>query len=114
MRCTGIDITLRIPTHTNSYGTGICKIDCFKDNNGVVYEIESIKGACEQAENIPIVKCDKNGKRSVIGVANRLEYKGGYLVVTGSLFAGGTAEEVVFTSTGDVTSMDIESIELDG
>lgn len=110
MRSTEIGITLRIPIPINSTGTGICKTDCFRDDNGIVYEIEAIKDACDGIGDIPIIQYDENGQRKVIGVADKIEYEDGCLYVTGRIYAGGTNEEVVLTSTKDVTSMEIESI----
>lgn len=110
MRSTEIGITLRIPVPINSFGTGICKTDCFKDNNGIVYEIEAIKDACDGIVDVPIIQWDENGQQKVVGVANKLEYEDGCVIVTGRIFAGGTNEEVIFTSTKDVTSMEISSI----
>lgn len=110
MRSTEIGITLRIPVPINSDGTGICKMDCFRDDNGIVYEIEAIKDACDDAENIPIIQYDENGQQKVIGVADKLVYEDGCMIVAGRIFAGGTNEDVIFTSSKDVTSMEINSI----
>ncbi len=110
MRSVEIGITLRIPVPVNFDGTGICKMDCFRDDNGIVYEINAIKDACDEAENIPIIQYDENGQRTVVGVADKLVYEDGCMIVTGKIFAGGTNEDVIFTPSKDVTSMEIESI----
>lgn len=110
MRSTEISITLRIPVPINSDGTGISRIDCFWDDNGIAYEIEAIKDACDDAQNIPIIQYDENGKQTVVGVADKLVYEDGCVIVTGRILAGGTNEDVVFTSNKDVTSMEIKSI----
>ncbi len=110
MRSTEIGITLRIPVPVNSCGTGICKTDCFKDDNGIVYEIEAIKDACDGLVNVPIIQYDENGQQKVVGIADKLEYEDGCIYVTGRIYAGGTNEDVVFTSTKDITSMEINAI----
>ncbi len=95
MRCESIDIRARIPVPINSDRTGICKIPCLKDSNGVVYEIEAIKFACEEAEDWLIIQYDDAGNTVVIGVANSIYYKDGYIEVEGTLFGGGTSEEFI-------------------
>ena len=112
MRCESIDIQARIPVPINSDGTGICKTPCFKDANGVVYEIEAVKSACEEAKGLPIVRYNDDGNAVVIGAAKSIRYRDGYIEVDGTLFGGGTSEEVVLSSTSDVVEMNIEHIGL--
>lgn len=112
MRCESIDIQARMPVPINSNGTGICKTPCFKDANGVVYDVEAIKSACEEAKDLPIIRYSDDGNAVVIGVTKSIRYKDGYIEVDGTLFGGGTSEEIVFSSTKDVVEMNIESVGL--
>ena len=114
MRIESIDICVSMRVPINCDGTGVCKIPCFKDANGVVYEETAIKDACEEANgsNLPIIRYNDSGDPVVIGVAKSVRYQNGYIDIEGSLFAGGTSEEIIFTSTKDVCEMTIESIGL--
>ena len=112
MRCEPIDIHAKMPVPINSDGTGICKIPCYKDANGVVYEIEAVKSACAAAEDLPIVRYDDNGKTVVIGAVKSIRYENGNVEVEGTLFGGGTSEDVIFSSTKNVVEMSIKSVGL--
>jgi len=112
MRCESIDIHAKLPVPINSDGTGVCKIPCFKDANGVIYEIEAVKSACEEAKNLPIIRYDNDGNSVAIGVVKSICYKDGCIEVEGTLFGGGTSEEIIFSSTKDVVEMNIESVGL--
>lgn len=114
MRCEHIRIHVEIPVPINSDGTNCYKAECYKDLNGVVYEVQAIKDACEEASELPIVRYNESGKAIPIGIANSIRWnEKGYIEVDGVLFFGGTNEEYIFSSTKDVVSMDIESFGFD-
>lgn len=112
MRCESIDIRAKMPVPVNSDGTGICKIPCFQDANGTVYEIEAVKLACEEAKDLPIIRYDNCGNAIIIGVTSSIRYKDGYVEVEGTLFGGGTSEEIIVSSTQDIVEMSIERVGL--
>lgn len=110
MRCEQIRIHAEIPVPVNSEGTNFYKMECFKDLNNVVYELRAIKDACEDASGMPIIRHNDSGQAIPIGVANSVRWnENGCIEVDGILFHGGTSEEYIFSSTGDVVSMDIEA-----
>ena len=114
MRCAGIQIHARIPVPTNSEGDNIYKMPCFKDENGVVYQIEAVRDACEEADaEIPIIRYKDDGQPEVIGVAYSIQWNpDGFIELDGLLHFGGTSEEIIFDTAENVTSMTIESIGL--
>lgn len=112
MRCESIDIHAKMPVPINSEGAGICKIPCYKDANGVVYEIEAVNSACAAAEDLPIIRYDDKGNTVVIGTVKSIRYEDGYVEMEGTLFGGGTSEEGIFSSTKNVVEMSIKSVGL--
>ena len=111
MRCSNIHFHADIPVPTNSDGSDqYHKEPSFKDLNGVTYEIQAIKSACNTAKNAPVIRYDEHGNAVPIGIINSAKWNdGGYIEVEGVIMFGGTNEEVVFSSANDVVSMDIES-----
>ena len=87
---------------------------CFRDGNGVVYQIEAVKDACEEADQwLPIIRYKDNGQAETIGVARSVKWNPeGFIEVDGVLRFGGTSEEIIFDTVKNVTSMTIEAIGL--
>lgn len=114
MRCAEIKIHVEIPIPINSNGTNRhFEMPCFKDKNDVVYELSAIKDACENVESVPIIRYDDNGNPIVIGTANSVKWNPeGFIEIDGVLNFGSTSEEIIFSSSKDVTSMEIEAIGL--
>lgn len=113
MRCTEVQIHAKIPVPTNSDGNNIYTVPCFRDGNNVVYQIEAIKDACDEAGCLPIIRYKDDGSSEVIGIANSIQWnQDGFIEVDGVLRFGGTSEEIIFDSVKDVVSMTIESIGL--
>lgn len=113
MRCSNIQIHARIPIPVNSDGTGVAVVPSFRDLNGVVYAIDAVKNACGDADTVPIIRYRDDGEPEPVGVARSVQWDPqGFIEIDGVLFVGGTAEDVIVTSSGDVVSMDIESIGL--
>ena len=114
MICVGIQIHAKIPVPTNSDGDNIYKMPCFRDENGVVYQIEAIKDACEESEPwLPIIRYKDDGQAETIGVARTVKWNPeGFIEVDGVLRFGGTSEEIIFDTVKNVTDMTIEAIGL--
>ena len=114
MRCAGIQIHAKIPVLTNSDGDNIYKMPCFRDGNGVVYQIEAVKDACEETDQwLPIIRYKDNGQAETIGVARSVKWNpAGFIEVDGVLRFGGTSEEIIFDTVKNVTDMTIEAIGL--
>jgi len=113
LRCTGVPIHMKIPVPTNSDGDNIYAAPCFRDGNDVVYQIEAVKDACDDAENLPIIRYRDDGSSEVIGVARSIKWNQmGFIEVDGILRFGGTSEEIIFDSVKNVISMTIEAIGL--
>lgn len=114
MRSENIRVHIEIPIQVNSTGTSphfTC--DCFRDKNGTVYELQAIKNACDDANKnqLPIIQYNDDGEPVPIGIAHTVKYNpAGYIEIDGVIKFGGTSEEIDFSSTKDVTSMEIESI----
>ena len=112
MRCADIQIHVKIPVPTNSDGDNIDRMPCFRDGNGVVYQIEAVKDACEEMDQwLPIIRYKDNGRAETIGVARSVKWNPeGFIEVDGVLRFGGTSEEIIFDTVKNVTSMTIEAI----
>ena len=82
----------------------------YVDRNGVMYSKSAITNACKSAECIPIIKHDDDGLEVVIGVANKISYKDGYIEANGIVFGGGTCESVDISADNTVVGMKITSI----
>ena len=110
MRCAGIKIHAKIPVPTNSDGNNIYTVPCFRDCNDVVYQIDAIRDACDEAGSIPIIRYKDDGSSEVIGIAHSIQWnQDGFIEVDGILWFGGTSEEIIFDSVKDAISMTIES-----
>lgn len=114
MRCTGIQIHARIPVPVNSEGDNVYGMACFRDENGMTYQIEAIRDACEEADaEMPIIRYRDDGQSEVIGVVNSVVWNPeGFIEVDGVIQFGGTSEDIIFDTVKNVTSMTIESIGL--
>ena len=114
MRCAGIQIHVKIPVLTNSDGDNIDRMPCFRDGNGVVYQIEAVKDACEETDQwLPIIRYKDNGRAETIGVARSVKWNpAGFIEVDGVLRFGGTSENVIFDAVNNVASMTIVAIGL--
>lgn len=113
MRCLNIPFKAKLPVPVNSEGNEIYQTDCFCDANDNIYEINAIRSACSETKNIPITRFDKDGKQTVIGIVTKMSYQDGFINVEGTMFGGGTNEEIIFSDKdhkGNIVSMDIESI----
>lgn len=114
MRCENIRVRMEIPVKVNSEGTNPCfATACFKDGNGVVYELQAIKDACTEADakNIPIIQYNDGGEPVIIGIVDAIRYnESGFIELDGVIKFGGTSEEIVFSSTKDVVEMTLESV----
>ena len=114
MRCTGIQIHARIPVPVNSEGDNVYGMACFRDENGMTYQIEGIRDACEEADaEMTIIRYRDDGQSEVIGVVNSVVWNPeGFIEVDGVIQFGGTSEDIIFDTVKNVTSMTIESIGL--
>ena len=111
MRYSNIRFHAEIPIPVNSDGSDPnIKMPSFFDHNGVTYEIQAIKAACDGVSKAPII-CHGNGETDrAIGIANSAHWNdAGYIEVEGIIFFAGTNEEVIFSCSKDVVSMDIDS-----
>lgn len=113
MRCTNIEIYAKIPVPVNSDGDNVYKTQCFKDEVGLIYQIEAVRDACGGVENVPIIRYRDNGDPETIGVARSVKWNpAGFIEVDGVLQFGGTSEEIIFDTVKNIVSMTIESIGL--
>ena len=95
MRCNNIEVTIKIPINSNK-----------PDGNGVIYTEEAIIKTCEKANNLPIITYNEKGEQIPIGIASDVEYKNGYVIIEGYVYAGGTME-MVKLDENKVISMEI-------
>lgn len=77
------------------------------DLNGVMYTEKAIIDACEKANNLPIVMYGLDDNTKVIGVATKVKYEDGHILVNGCFRYGGTEETVVFGDENKIVSMEI-------
>ena len=114
MRCAGIQIHAKIPVPTNSDGDNIYRMPCFRDGNGVVYQIEAVKDACEASKSgLPIIRHKGDGPAETIGFADTVMWNpDGFIEVDGVLLFGGTSEWVVFNDDKNVEFMAMRFIGL--
>lgn len=99
MRTSFIEISLKIPVPIDK-----------PDLNNVFYKEEVIKDACKNTSDLPIIIYCSNDETKIIGIANNIEYKSGYILVDGYLRYGGTEETVEFDNDKKIVSMAIQSI----
>lgn len=85
MRSENIEVTIKIPVPINK-----------PDGNCVMYDVNAIKKACENATGSPFEVEDSDGKFKPVGVASKVNFieDGGYIYVEGSVWSGGTCEQV--------------------
>lgn len=85
MRSKNIEVTIKIPVPIDK-----------PDGNGVMFDVYAIKKACENANGSPIEVEDSDGNFKPIGVASKVTFieDGGYICVEGSVWSGGTCEQV--------------------
>ena len=55
---------------------------------------------------------DSNNKAKIKGIANKVEYKNGNILVDGYLFYGGTEETVIFDDENKIISMELMGFEI--
>jgi len=102
MRANNVKISMEIPVPFNN-----------TDDNGVMYSDRAFKDACEDAVGQPIEIINNDGSSTVVGVATEIYYvtdevNGDYIRVNGSLFYGGTSEQVSINK-GMVTDVRLNS-----
>lgn len=78
------------------------------DLNNVLYTEDAIKKACENADGLPIIMYSPDGGTKIVGIANNVTYKPGYILVDGTIFYGGTEESVLFDDDKKIISMSIQ------
>ena len=96
MRVENIKVSLEIPT---PIGT--------PDENGVVYTEDAIINACKNADNLPIIIYSENGSPEIKGVAIKVRYEDGHILVDGYFRYGGT-EEIAEIDDKQIVSMEIQ------
>lgn len=101
MRCNDIQVILKIPVPIDK-----------PDGNGVMYKEDAIKKACDKANGCPITRYDDNGNEIPIGVANKVEYSDGFILIDGISFYGGTNDIIKSLDKDIITSMEITSFGL--
>lgn len=77
------------------------------DLNGVIYTEKAITEACKKADNLPIIMYDPDGTSKIMGVAKKVKYESGQILVDGYLMFGGTEETVMFDDDNKIISMKI-------
>lgn len=97
MRAKYIKTSLEIPVPINK-----------PDLNGVVYTEKAIKDACDNAKDLPIILYDSDSKTKIKGIAEKVKYENGHILVDGYLFYGGTEESVIFDDENKIISMELK------
>ena len=67
MKCYNIKVHAEIPIHTFIDQTGESPYLYFRDGNLSSYSIQSVREACENVSNLPIIKRDNLGLGEIIG-----------------------------------------------
>lgn len=103
MRASNVKISMEIPVPFNC-----------ADENDVMYSNRSFEEACNEATGKPIEIINSDGSSTVVGVATEVTYikddtNGDYIHVTGTLYHGGTSEQVNIDK-GVVTDVKLSSI----
>lgn len=106
LRSEPVGIHIKIPVQMSDIGGMMLYVD----RNGVTYSESAVTNACKSAGNIPIIIHDDDGLEVVIGVANEISYKDGYIKANGIVFGGGTCESVDISDDNTVVGMKIVSI----
>lgn len=85
MRSENIEVTIKIPVPIDK-----------PDGNGIMYDVNAIKKACECATGNPIEVEDSDSNFKSIGVASKVRFVegGGYIEIEGVVLNGGTCERV--------------------
>ena len=96
MRVENINVSLEIPTPMGK-----------PDKNGNIYTENAIINACKNADNLPIIIYDENELPKLKGIATKVRYKDGNILVDGYFRYGGT-EEIVDIEDGQIVSMEIQ------
>ena len=113
MKCYNIKVHAEIPIHTFIDQTGESPYLYFRDGNLNSYSIQSVREACENVSNLPIIKRDNLGSGEIIGFAQSIKWNPhGFIEVDGQLFSGGTTETVELGKDDCVVSMELSTVEL--
>lgn len=110
MRFERIEFTIKLPLTEIERDSG--EKTYYKDANGVLYDPEAVKEACEKTGSLPIRQYDPHGKETVTGIAESIEYTDGSLLVKGFFLGGGTSEAVSRADSGEIYEMVFKEIGL--
>ena len=118
MKCRNAKLHIEIPIEVNSNGSSpYYTSKCFKDENGITYELAAIKDAAryatEDKDIIPIMlQIGSKDEKIEIGNANLIKWnKDGYIEVDGVLnFISTISDEYIFSSDKDIIDFTISEI----
>lgn len=114
MRCKNVPFRVKFHSNVTHDERGALS-PYFSDENGVVYSVEAVKKACENAQDIPVIRYDKFGAGRILGVAKTFQYDpdDSSVVIDGILEFGGTSDLVVACGTEEqITSMEFTEVGL--